>query len=63
MLRHFSIWGGSTDPSSAKDAIGAFQNALKLDPHLSEAASELRHARKQIENSGGLKGFFGRRKK
>ncbi len=51
------------DSGHLDEAIASFHEALKLDPHLSQATSELRYAiKRKQETNVGIKGFFGRKK-
>jgi len=51
------------DRGDYEQAIASFRQALKLNPHLSQATSELRYAMKRKEETAtGLKGLFGRKK-
>lgn len=45
-------------------AVTVLQKALAINPHYAAAGSELRHAKRQLEQkSSGLAGLFGRKKK
>jgi cytochrome c-type biogenesis protein CcmH/NrfG len=51
------------DRGDYDDAVTSFKEALRLDPHLSQATSELRYALKRKQEAPqGFKGLFGRKK-
>ena len=60
---HYYLGRTLRDSNELDAAIASYEKSIKLDPHLSQAVSELRYTRKRKEESAaGLKGIFGRKK-
>ncbi|MGC6415946.1 MAG: DUF4388 domain-containing protein [Bradymonadia bacterium] len=60
---HYYLARTLRDSNELDAAIASYEKSIKLDPHLSQAVSELRYTRKRKEESAsGLKGLFGRKK-